>query len=132
MILLDNEMTLISTSALSRIGNPDYIGFLLRSDGKILKLIASDAFEPRATRIDHLLPNHTASGARQFILCRNPPEYRLLLPAVTDHFLELHGVQLSPTSLLFDLEDAVPRSFEKALASSAIVITPPNWPGINS
>ena len=56
MILLDNEMTLISTIALSRIGNPAYIGLLLRSDGKKLKMIASDAFDPRAFRIDHFLP----------------------------------------------------------------------------
>ena len=127
MILLDNKITLISTIALSRIGNPDYIGLLMRSDGKKLKLIASNSSEPRAFRIDHFLPKVAGEGVTQFILCRNPPEYQVLLPQQVDHFLELHGIQLDPTSLLFDLEEAVPRNFEEIIGSRAIIITPPGW-----
>ena len=132
MILLDNKMTLISTKALSRIGKPDYIGLLLRSDGTKLKMIASDSSEPRAFRIDHFLPKVAGEGATQFILCRNPPEYQVLLPKPVDHFLELHGVQLDPTALLFDLEEAIPRNIEEVLRASTIIITPPGWSGLDS
>ena len=130
MIMIDHKMTLISTKALSRIGNPDYIGLLLRSDGKKLKLIASDASEPRAFRIDHLLPKIAGEAATQFIFCRNPPEYHALLPHPRSHYLELHGLQLDPTTLLFDMEEAIPRPIEEVLESCAIIILPPGWKGL--
>ena len=124
MILLSNEDLWVSTSVLTRIGNPECICLMVRSDGKRLAIVAAKSSDPEAIPVRKQMYDDLPAGCGQWIGLEVPEQLFPHLPG-KDHLLEIHGVQMNRHILLFDLEDSIHRTFDELFGDMEYAIIPP-------
>ena len=124
MILLANEGLWVNTSVLSRIGNPECICLMVRRDGKRLVIVAATPSDPEPIPVRDMMYDDLPAECGQWLGLEVPEQVAPLLPKC-DHLLEVHGVQLNPHILLFDLEDRIERTFDELFGNVEYAIIPP-------
>ena len=124
MILLSNEDLWVNTSVLTRIGDPDAIGIIIKSDGTQFFIAAAKLSVPEAISVKEHMYDELPAECGQWLGLETPEQLYPHLPD-RDHLLEIHGVQLNPHILLFDLEDGITRTFEEVFGDMEYAIVPP-------
>ncbi|MBQ9008430.1 MAG: hypothetical protein IJ088_03760 [Clostridia bacterium] len=126
MILLSKEDMWLNTSALERIGNSSHILIFTTEDGSLLMIASTDASNPDATEISGTLIDGLPSDCQEWVGLETPQAYARWLPD-DRYLLELHGVQMNPGVLIFDVGDGILCTYNEVFGTIRHVIVPPGW-----
>ena len=124
MILLSNEDLWVNTSVLSRIDDPERICLFVHPDGKRVSIVAVPATNPWSISVKDMIYDDLPPECGQWLGLEIPEQMIPHLPK-EDHLLEVHGVQLNPHILLFDLDDGIERTFDELFGNVEYAILPP-------
>ena len=107
MILLSRDDLWVNVSVLDRIGNPD----------------AADASDPDTVQVKDAIFDDLPADCGQWLGMEVPEQ--LAETANTGYLLKAHGALLTPGLLLFDLQYAVPYTFDELFGNMEYAIMPP-------